>query len=247
MRPIERGTHPVNRQGERVVYREYSEARGTLIERLGEYCSYCEMQLDAGLAVEHMIPKTQDRNSEKAWDNFLLACPNCNSTKGDQTIVLGDYVWPDRDNTFACLRYGPGALVHPAEGLDERTRTRTEKTIELVGLNRIPNDIADALQPDPDGRDKATDRRWRNRHVKWDIAKDRLRDLQEVVEKYGEGRAAELFRGSVIGTVTESGYWSIWMTVFADDLKTRQMLIDAFKATPSCFDPATTQPKPRMP
>ena len=60
MRPVERGPHPTNSKGERVVYREYAEARGELIKRLGgEYCSFCEMHLDASLAVEHVQPKSK--------------------------------------------------------------------------------------------------------------------------------------------------------------------------------------------
>jgi hypothetical protein len=79
------------------------------------------------------------------------------------------------------------------------------------------------------------------------LAKEALRDLNEVVETRGEDRTAELLRKNAIRTAKEAGYWSIWMTVFASDLKTRQLLIQAFKAARSCFDPATTQPQLRVP
>ena len=69
------------------------------------------MQLDSALGVERIQPKktrgcTQiDSQREMDWNNFLLACPNCNSTKGNTDVVLDDYLWPDRDNTFRALKY----------------------------------------------------------------------------------------------------------------------------------------------
>ena len=101
MRPIERGGCPVDNNQQKIVFSHYSDARGELIKRMGQYFSYCEMKLDASLAVEHVQPK-KARGSNVVnqtllldWENFLLACTNCNSTKGNKPVVLTDYVWPD--------------------------------------------------------------------------------------------------------------------------------------------------------
>lgn len=249
MRPVERGPHPTNSKGERVVYREYAEARGELIKRLGgEYCSFCEMHLDASLAVEHVQPKSKVPDLEKSWSNFLLACTNCNSTKGDDAIVLDDYVWPDSDNTAECLRYGPGALVRPADHADDAVRARTKNTIDLVALDWNPSKPKKRKNVRTEGRDSVSDRRWMNREETWNIAEDARHDLEETIRDHGEdSRDAIKARRRLISEALGHGYWSVWMTVFADDNKTRQMLIDAFKAARSCFDPATTQPQPRMP
>jgi len=116
MRPVERGPHPTDALGAPVRFSQYAQARSALIDRLGEYCSYCEMHLDASLAVEHIQPKAVSPHLTLAWDNFLLACTNCNATKGDTNVKLADYLWPDRDDTFHALRYGPGGQVRSASG-----------------------------------------------------------------------------------------------------------------------------------
>ena len=102
MRPVARGTHPTDAAGNKKAWTEYSQSRGDLIDRIGEYCSFCEMHLDASLAVEHIQPKSLYPNLALEWDNFLLACTNCNSTKGDRDIKLNDYFWPhlDTDSSF---------------------------------------------------------------------------------------------------------------------------------------------------
>lgn len=66
------------------ITRTYTQARGDLITNIGQYCSYCEMPLAASLAVEHMLPKKWFWNNSVSWDNFLLACPICNSIKNDE-------------------------------------------------------------------------------------------------------------------------------------------------------------------
>lgn len=58
MRPIDRGMCPKDITGNIKKFSKYQDARGDLIDKLGEYCSYCEMQLDASLAVEHVQPKS---------------------------------------------------------------------------------------------------------------------------------------------------------------------------------------------
>ncbi len=40
MRPIERGDLPIDENGTPKIFSRYQDARGDLIDRLGEYCSY---------------------------------------------------------------------------------------------------------------------------------------------------------------------------------------------------------------
>lgn len=44
-----------------------------LIERMGEYCSFCERNVSAGLAVEHIRSKDTNEPLRNEWTNFLLA------------------------------------------------------------------------------------------------------------------------------------------------------------------------------
>ncbi len=142
MRPVVRGDWPKDNTGNEVKYKNYENARGELIKRFGEYCSYCEMHLDTSLAVEHVRPKKPpgaDNNiagRKLNWNNFLLACTNCNSTKSNIDVELDDYFWPDRDNTFLVLQYSEGGLISSAEGLSDALKVKVKKTIKLTGLDK---------------------------------------------------------------------------------------------------------------
>ena len=228
MRPVVRGNFPTDCHGDRIQYCEYSEARGELINRIGAYCSYFEMQLDSALAVEHVLPKKPkgslqiDLQRELDWNNFLLACPNCNSTKGNTDVVLDDYLWPDRDNTFLALKYLEGGIITPA--LSDKLGQKAQKTIQLFGLDKTPS-----IEPGLDHNNKSSDRRWANRREAWDMA-SRAR------KRLSNNNTVEL-REQIVETAQANGYWSIWMTVFKDDADMIKRLIDAFPGTcKACFD-----------
>lgn len=221
MRPIVRGPSPADAEGKAMVFTHYQQARKALIQRLGEFCSYCEMHLDASLAVEHVQPKQPPGAAQPiperalSWDNFLLACTNCNSTKGDTEVVLTDYLWPDRDNTFMALVYSEGGRVSAALGPQH---AQAIKTIELVGLHKTPDTA------------EASDRRWLNRREAWEIAQESLRDLI--------GCDTPEMRRQIVRTAKSSGYWSVWMTVFKDLPEMLRELLAALPGTDAaCFDP----------
>ncbi len=224
MRPIDRGAHPVNLDNTPIVFPEYSHARQFLIDQLGEYCSYCEMHLDASLAVEHVKPKNPNPHLALAWDNFLLSCTNCNSIKGDQDINLSDYYWPDSDNTSQVFCYQRGGVIQINLALNANEQLIATKTLELTGLTRTPIN-----------NPTASDRRWNNRREAWDMA-ERARqrllsaDTQEMREQ-------------IVDTARAKGYWSVWMAVFADDADICNRLIDAFPGTCRfCQDTHFTKP-----
>jgi len=56
MRPVVKGSCPQDDFGRDIIFKKFQNARGELIDRLGQYCSYCEMKLDSALAVEHIQP-----------------------------------------------------------------------------------------------------------------------------------------------------------------------------------------------
>lgn len=218
MRPVKRGACPTDAKGKTIRFSDYPQARRELIQRLGEYCSYCEMHLDASLAVEHVRPKKPPGAAavlpERAldWDNFLLACTNCNSTKGDTDVVLADYLWPDRHDTFHSLRYSPGGQVSSAPG---RYKTRAERLIRLVGLDKMPDTA------------EASDRRWLNRREAWELAERAKRNLARC--------PVEAMKVQIIDTAKAKGFWSVWMTVFADDPDMQNRLIAAHPGTRADF------------
>jgi uncharacterized protein (TIGR02646 family) len=192
------------------------------MERLGEYCSYCERRVGASLAVEHIEPRHHANHRALDWDNFLLACVNCNSTKGAQPTSSLDVYLPDRDNTARAFQYGEGGLVSPHPELGPEQQDKARRTLKLLGLDKTP---ANAPRP--------TDRRWLNRRETWGIAQEALKDWQEQ-------RDNPRLRNTIIKLAKAQGLWSIWMAVFETEPEIRQALIDAFPGTcRSCFDTNT--------
>lgn len=106
MRPVIRGEV----KDKNTDFTKYEDAKPYLIKNIGEYCSYCERRVTNLLAVEHIQPKEHYPELELVWGNFLLACTNCNSIKGQKNINLSDYFWCNRDNTFRVFTYFDGVV-----------------------------------------------------------------------------------------------------------------------------------------
>jgi uncharacterized protein (TIGR02646 family) len=198
MRPVSRGGHPrVNKK--RAIFRDYVDARRFLVDRLGPYCSYCEIRHPSP-SVEHVRPKSGHPLLRKRWSNLLLACTNCNSIKGSRAVTLGDYLWPDVDNTARAFEYLAGGRVRVALGLTARQASLAQNLSDLVGLMRTPATTPAATDVDP---------RWRERVSTWKMAQ-RLRSLVACND------TPEL-REAIVEAARGQGCWSIWMVVFATD------------------------------
>jgi uncharacterized protein (TIGR02646 family) len=222
MRPIRRGDSP--RQGD---FTNYRDALPDLVGRLGLYCSYCERRIPTQLAVEHIQPKSLPANRalHGRWENFFLACVNCNSTKKDKPVNLDDVLLPDRDNTLAAYLYSKGGEIEVSPQLSAHAQQLAWATLTLVGLDRRSQDIADA-----NGRLIALDR-VKQRMEAWLIAYH----TKELLALQPESAAAVELALLVAQT---TGFFSIWMEVFRADPGMRNRLIDAFPGTrdSGCFD-----------
>ncbi len=229
MRPVHRGPVP-EAGGIPRTYAAYGDARDDLFARLGDYCSYCEMRCHEGPAVEHVQPKRGKSGHpelELIWDNFLLGCPFCNSTKGDRQVVLSDCYWPDQDNTFRAFKYELDRAPQAADALSPAQQATAEKTLQLTGLDREPT------------HPKLTrkDRRWFKRREAWGIALLAFHDLQK--------EPSEAMRRQIVNVAMGVGFWSVWMTVFAGDADMKRRFVMAFIGTAlDCFD-AEMNPVPR--
>ena len=230
MRPVKRIEPLLDDEGNVKTFTKYANARRDLINNFGGYCSYCEMKLDASLAVEHVQPKSIHQGLTLEWSNFLLGCTNCNSIKSDEDPGIGACTWPDKDNTALDYAYSEGGIVKVANGLSADKKALAKETMKLVGLNR-KSDTA-----------RASDRRWLNRKEAWDKA-ERAKSRLELLNH-------EPMRQQIVETCVAGGYWSVWMTVFADDADMRQRFIDAMPGTAkNCFDEdvqAITRPGGRI-
>ena len=153
MRSIDRGPWPTGNDDRRISFMKYGQAKLPLIERIGEYCSYCERPGD--LHVEHVIPKSVAVNLETEWSNFLLGCVNCNSRKLNDNDTREGYLWPDSDDTFAAFVYRSGGRVSMNERLAQGERCKASALFDLVGLG---------------GMGTPTDRRRHKRRRAWNQA-----------------------------------------------------------------------------
>jgi hypothetical protein len=180
--------------------------------------------------VEHIQPKKLPayEHLKGRWENFLLGCVNCNSTKGKKDVVLNDVLLPDRDNTAAAFKYTIDGKVTVRVGLTQLQQEMAIRTLELTGLDKP---ISNAI--DSSGRLVAIDRVAQRMEI-WLTAQDSKEDLR--LNQY------DAFRRQIVKTAIASGCFSIWMTVFEDDVDIRKMLIQGFVGTASdCFDPNSTK------
>lgn len=219
MRPVNRGSRPVEGESP-VVFADYSHARPYLITRLGTYCSFCEMRLP-NPAVEHIRHKDNNPAHEREWDNFLLACSSCNSTKGIKIDTAADvdrHLWPHQHRSGDAFIYSRGGVVRLAGCADPGLTARALATEAMVGLTRLPDAGLTREQIL-----KGSDRRYEERRQAWDLAVDARRDLQA-------NDTPEL-RRQISVSAQMSGFWSVWMTVFADDTAMQSALCEAFAGT----------------
>ncbi len=208
MRPVDKGAAPR-------VYAQYKDAGADLRERLGDFCCYCDRQIETNLAVEHIQAKSVVPALITNWSNFLLACTNCNSNKGETPVILVDYFWPHIDNTLRAFKYVRGGLIDPHPELAPPMAAKADATLRLTGLDKDPGKA---------GRVPTRfDIRWLRRQQAWAKA-ERYRDIlagQNTVE----------VRELIVDVATSRGQFSIWWTVFAGDVDMRRRLREAFVGT----------------
>ena len=200
---VGRGPWPTGDDGNRRSFANYKKARIPLIERIGEYCSYCERKTD--LDVEHVVPQKHAEELKAEWSNFLLVCRNCNRRKWHINTSREGYLWPDGDDTFGAFTYQSGSRISVAEGLEPGERSRAEALFQLVGLGELGTD---------------TDRRRHKRRQAWDKAIKIRRAVN------GENK-----RRWVIDVAVATGFFSVWMTVFRNDEGICRRLMQAFPGT----------------
>lgn len=232
LRPVSRGSDPFNGQ-----LSCYQDAKPNLIRRIakgqtsgghhsGSYCSYCERNIVTGLAVEHIEPKGGSHRQPhliNQWSNFLLACTNCNSTKGDKKVTFSDLLFPDRDNTFYAFQYNPDGTIEPNPSLSgTRQFKMAQDTLTLVGLDKsIPNNMPADLALE----------RTEQRMQAWGQA-------ERAKEIYLTNTNNQLIIELVVGQMINVGFFSVWMTVFKNISDMKIAFIRAISGTEDsgCFD-----------
>ncbi|PZD72820.1 hypothetical protein C1752_03287 [Acaryochloris thomasi RCC1774] len=216
MRPVERGDAPQ-------TFSDYRAAKPFLVNRLGDYCSYCERPIKTNLAVEHVRPKNLYPELREDWGNFLLGCVNCNSTKSDKDVSRDKVLLPDQDNTFLAYVYTREGQVLPNPQLGDVLQKRAEATLALTGLDKFPDEF------DTDASGSAALERWQQRSRAWQDAQNCFHALSQ--------NDSEEIRKLIIVAARNTGFFSVWMIVFKSDPIMLQAFIQEFPGTsPKCFD-----------
>lgn len=210
MRPVDKAA----RNGEN--YSPYGSAKDDLFTAIGGYCSYCERQgHSSAIDVEHIKNKDDYPELTEEWENFLLACKNCNSIKGKKDFQFDEIILPHLNNTFTPFDYKSGGLIQVKASLENSERSKAQALVDLIGLLRRPGS----------DRYSVKDKRWQERLETWNKA-------ERYLQKFSEGHAD---LEAVCDLAKSCGFWSVWMTVFKDHLDVKQALIEKFSGTNSSY------------
>ena len=109
--------------------------------------------------------------------------------EGNTEVIIEDYYWPDRDNTFRALQYSVDGIIKPDATLSNDEKLRADATIKLTGLDKQPLN-----------NPKASDRRWLNRRDVWNIAQKTKHRLT------GNSNNTD-FRETIVDVATGHGHW----------------------------------------
>ena len=208
MRPVDKTRYTANQ----AVYNPYGNAKPVLIEAIGKYCSYCEREgFSSALDVEHIEDKDAHPDKEFLWDNFLLACKNCNSIKGTTEIDFPNINLPHIQDTFSPFEYLESGYIKIKDDLKEPVRNRVTALVNLVGLDRRPGHL----------RYSSKDDRWQERKQAWELSK-------KYKQKYIAGNCDI---ETIVDLSISNGFWSIWMHAFEGFPEVQRALVDNFRGT----------------
>ncbi len=208
MRPINKGNWPVTPvRGIRKIFTDWTKAIPFLKERTGTYCHLCEMRVTNALAIEHILPRKKYPKFESDWDNFLLACNSCNSSKGSKTPLSpyrAMYYWPHLHNTAFAFEYGTALpFVKPSGTLNRNQRAKAIRLIRLYGLNK---QVTVSGESDP---------RWL----------EKMQTLKYAIDSLIEYHHKKITLDAIVRLACSSGFISIWLAVFTDVDAVKKSLI----------------------
>ena len=206
MRPVNKSLYQHNQ----TIYNPYGNAKDDLISALGGFCSYCERQgFSTALEIEHIKNKDTYPSEKFKWNNFLLACKNCNTCKTTKSIK--DVLLPDRDDTFEVFIYLESGFIKVNPIINDNLKPQAQALLDLVRLDRIPNRNGYL------GKDTL----WAERKKIWDLS-------QRYLDKYQQNKCdIKIITDLALGY----GLWSIWMRAFEDFPEVQKELIKDFSGT----------------
>lgn len=102
-------------------------------------CAYCDGELGSTSppTIDHFVPVSYEPSLGLCWLNLFPICATCNTTYKRDTWVP-DLVRPDTDAVVGWFSIDYRGELSPNAALDEGTRARVARTIEILGLNAKP-------------------------------------------------------------------------------------------------------------
>ena len=109
----------------------HDQIRSALEAETNTKCAYCEGLIKdvAYTHIEHKLPKTNHPTLVCAWDNLTIACPKCNTNKGEYDEPECPLLDPYTDDVEQEVAFA-GPLALPRGG------PRAHVTISVLNLNR---------------------------------------------------------------------------------------------------------------
>jgi uncharacterized protein (TIGR02646 family) len=222
MRPIERGPTPQVNGTDKTVA-DYKDWRQDLLDRIGNYCSYCNMVLNDSPQVEHVSPKSTNPALRLSWHNMVLACGPCNRAKSDSANDPSTHYMPDHHNTHLAFDYL--VINHPTKR-NQKACVVAQKAEARVDQQKARNTIAlcklDALTYNR----RATDLRWKYRFE----AVLAAAQWKEGWDSFGHANEQK-FISLLMTAATGKGFFSVWFNVFENVPAVKQALITNFLGT----------------
>lgn len=238
MRPIIK-TVKWRSPGVPLEYKPWGDAKPVLAAEIGKYCSYCERYNSlSALEVEHLHAKDiEDAAGVKVynhlkyrWDNFLLACKNCNTTKSKKDIATLSPYLPHENNLLEYIEIDVGGTIKIKAGIAGIELRRTQSFIDLVGLDRHPG------HPDYSNKDD----RWDTRLKVYEVA------LKQFNKYTAVPQATDI--DTIIDLASFTGFFSVWYYTFIGEDDVIEALLRCFTGTAIAFFDAAnnyrTLPRP---
>ncbi len=234
MRPIDKGNIPLDKNGNIKRVKDHKDWRKDLIDRIGDYCVYCELKLTVSPQVEHVIAANIASALKLTWENLLLACRPCNGAKSDKPCPPTTHYLPDMHNTYLAFQlnfqFNPkqdneeGAFITYSSTLDANQKVKAQNTIELCALDE---DTTNKRYPD-----RVTDLRWKERYSAYREANELRTDWDE----WGN-TMKDKFIKLLMKVALGKGFFSIWFYKFDDVPEIKKALVESFPGTAkNCFD-----------
>ena len=215
MRPVNKGNIPQKLDGTDKTYTTYGQAKDDLRERLGSFCSYCEMNIENQPDIEHVSPKSKNPDLETEWDNFLLACKVCNTLKNNHNDDRNGYVFPDTHNTSFLYEYLENDVKVKSD-LPQNIKELAIATFDLIELNRKF-----------DTSDRVDDRALARLHS-WHKAQEAFKDFLEL------STHPEMIRATARSC---SGFFSMWVQIFQEYPEVKKAILENVSGTAvDCYD-----------